>query len=86
MRVTKQSEKKDKLIWATSNDGKYNVKNGYKEITNSKRWEEVEISLQLCWDTTFLLKARFFLWLASQNGILTVDRLKKIGLVGPSRC
>lgn len=85
-RDVKQTERKDKLIWVTSNDGKYSAKNGYKALINSKIWEEVEIPLNLCWDPACLPKASFFLWLAFQNKILTVDRLNRIGLVGPSRC
>ena len=58
-RKVKQTERKDKLIWAASNDGEYSVKNGYKALTNSKRWEEVEIPLNLSWDPACLSKAGF---------------------------
>lgn len=30
--------------------------------------------------------SRFFLWLASQNRIVTTDRIHKLGFKGPSRC
>lgn len=85
-RNIKQSEREDKLIWAASNDGRYSVKMGYNTLINLEKWEKVEIPLKLCWDSTCLPKAGFFLWLAFQNRILTQDRLQKFGFSGPSRC
>ena len=76
----------DKLIWAASKDGRYNVKNGYKAIIQSQRWEEEYTPLKLCWDSSCLPKTGFFLWTASQDRILTTDRLRKLGIEGPSRC
>lgn len=35
-RKVKQLERRDKLIWAASNDKRYNVKNGYEAFINSK--------------------------------------------------
>ena len=64
-RKIKQLERNDKLIWVASKDGRYSVKNGYRVITHSKRWEEVNIPLKLCWDSFCLLKAGLFLWMAS---------------------
>ena len=79
-RMPKHSEKRDVLIWAAFNDGKYNVKDGYRVILGSQELEKVDIPLKLCWDTSCLPKARFFLWLAIQNRILTMDRLYKLGI------
>lgn len=42
--------------------------------------------LELCWDSAYLHKAGIFLWAASQKRILTVDRFRKMGFEGPSRC
>jgi ribonuclease HI len=85
-RRVKQMERKDMLIWAASKDGKYSVRNGYNSLIHSQRWDQIEIPLNLCWDAACLPKAGFFLWLASQNRILTEDRLHKFGFQGPSRC
>ena len=60
-RKVKQLERNDKIIWMASNDGKYSVKNGYKALINSKRWEEVEIPLKLYWDLASFPKESFFL-------------------------
>ena len=85
-RRVKQSRRKDELIWVASKDGKYNVRSGYKSLIHSQRWDQIEIPLNLCWDAACLPKSGFFLWLASQNRILTEDRLHKFGILGPSRC
>ena len=74
-RKIKQVDRKDNLIWEASKEGKYSVIEGYRAIINSQRWEEVNIPLNLCWDSTCLPKVGFFLWLAFQKRILTADRL-----------
>lgn len=78
--------REEKIIWAASKDGTYKVKEGYKIIINSQRWEEVNIPLNLCWDTIGLPKAGIFLWEVAQSRILTTDRIRKMGFEGPSRC
>ena len=60
-RRIRQSEKEDELIWASSNNGNYNVKDGYRTILDSQRWDGVDISLKLCWHPSCLPKAGFFL-------------------------
>ena len=81
-----QSDKSDTLIWAAANNGKYNVREGYKAILTAKKPKTVDIPLKLCWDPSCLPKAGFFLWLAIQNRIPSMDRLYKSGIQGPSRC
>ena len=81
-----QSDKSDTLIWAAANNGKYNVREGYKAILIAKKPKTVDIPLKLCWDPSYLPKAGFFLWLAIQNMIPSMDRLHKSGIQGPSRC
>jgi hypothetical protein len=71
-----QVDRADKLVWVASKEGNYSVE-GYKSIIYSQKWEEVKIPLNLCWDTSCLPKAGFFLWLAFQDKILTADRLQK---------
>ena len=79
-------DREDKLIWAASKDGKYKVKEGYRMITNSLKWEISTLPLELCWDPAGLPKAGIFLWAAMQKRILTADRIRKMGFEGPSRC
>ena len=73
-------------MWTTSNNGIYNVKDGYRVILNSQDLERVDIPLKLCWDISCLPKVGFFLWLAIQNRILTTNRLYILSIQGPSRC
>lgn len=68
-RKIKQSEMTDRLIWAREKDGIYSVKQGYQAIIHSQQWNAVEIPLKVCWDTTCLPKAGFFLWLTLQNRV-----------------
>ena len=67
-------------------DDTYSVKNGYKALIHSQRWDEVELPLKLYWDPSCLPKDEFFLWLAYQNSIPTTDGSHKMGFEGPSRC
>ena len=41
-------DRKDKLIWAASKDGTYKVKEGYRMITNSHKWEVSTLPMNLC--------------------------------------
>lgn len=59
-RKIKKLDRKEKLIWVASQDGRYSVKNRYRAITHSQEWEEIDIPLNLCWDFSCLPKARFF--------------------------
>ena len=47
---------------------------------------EAFISKDLCWNKDMLPKVGAFAWLAYNGRILTVERLRKIGIIGPSRC
>ena len=44
-RRIKQVDRIDNLIWVVSKEGRYSVKEGYRTIINSERWEEVNIPL-----------------------------------------
>ena len=69
-----------------SKDGRYNVKQGYKVLVNSKSWKIMEMPLKLCWDSACLPKAGFCLWLSFQNRVLTIDILSRLRIIGPSWC
>ncbi|XP_057852324.1 uncharacterized protein LOC131062636 [Cryptomeria japonica] len=72
----------DNIFWCGSKTGEYSVKLGYGAqrikgpITS---WPH-----KLCWNNQLLPKAGDFLWIALHNRILTGDRLKLIGISGPS--
>ncbi|XP_059077111.1 uncharacterized protein LOC131876235 [Cryptomeria japonica] len=72
----------DQLLWCASKIGKYKVNLGY-EILRS-RAQNVEWPSALCWHKMVLPKARAFLWTALHGRILIGDRLKTIGIAGPS--
>lgn len=48
--------------------------------------EEIFTSKDLCWYKENLPKEGDFAWLAYNGRILIVERLKRIGINGPSRC
>lgn len=76
--------RKDKIIWCGSLSGKYSVKLGYNLLAITGK--ESFSSKDLCWNKDVLPKAGAFAWLAYRGRILTVERLRRIGFVGPSRC
>ena len=78
------TKKKDKVIWCGSLSGKYSVKIGYNLLAETGR--ESFFSRDLCWNKDTLPKAGTFTWLAYKGRILTAERLRKIGINGPSRC
>lgn len=74
--------KEDKVIRCGAKDG--SVKLGYQLMegrveTRSKIWA-------LFWSKECLLKASAFAWLVVKGGILTGERRKRLGFVGPSKC
>ena len=78
------SMKKDKIIWCDSVSGSYSVKLGYNVLAEKNR--EIFTSKDLCWSKDILPKAGAFAWLAYNGRIFIVERLRKIGIIGPSRC
>ena len=85
-RKVNQMERKEKIIWGVFKDGRYSVKKGYDLIIQSQIWEELDLLLRLCWDSTCLPKDGIFLWITLHKRILKTKRLKKIGFEEPSRC
>ena len=78
------SPKQDKIIWCGSQSSNYLVQLGY--ILLAEKNEETFTSKDLYWNKEILPKARAFAWLAYNSRILTAERLKRIGINGPSRC
>ena len=83
-RIIMVSLKQDKIIWCCSLLGNYLVKLGYNMLAETN--EEIFTSKDLCQDKDILPKAGAFAWLAYNERILTMERLKSIGINGPSRC
>ena len=78
------SKRKDKVIWCGSLSGKYLVKLGYNLLAEIDK--EVFFSKDLCWNKDVLPKVGAFAWLAYKGRILIAKRLRKIGIIGSSRC
>ncbi|XP_059070572.1 uncharacterized protein LOC131860208 [Cryptomeria japonica] len=77
------SREEDEIVWCGSKSGCHFVKVGISLLESdvkTKEWES-----EVCWNNVCLLKARAFAWLASNKWILSRDRLKKMGFVGPFR-
>lgn len=75
---------KDRVIWCGAQDGNYLVKLGYQyleggEESQSRIWD-------LFWSKECLPKAGAFAWLVVKGIILTGERRKRIGFMGPSIC
>ncbi|XP_059068502.1 uncharacterized protein LOC131859007 [Cryptomeria japonica] len=83
-RVILALEDEDCIFWRVAKSGEYNVKLGYEVQRHrviNPNWPS-----KLCWNNWILPKARAFLWIALHGRILTGDRLKTIGIHGPSWC
>ncbi|XP_057839045.2 uncharacterized protein LOC131049060 [Cryptomeria japonica] len=78
------SKDEDCIFWCAAKSGEYNVKLGYEV----QRHRVINLNWlgKLCWNNWILPKARAFLWIALHVCILTGDRLKTIGIHGPSWC
>ncbi|XP_059070381.1 uncharacterized protein LOC131860044 [Cryptomeria japonica] len=74
----------DTLIWNAEKSSDYKVNLGYE--LQRRRQKDSNWPVILCWDKRVLPKAGAFLWIALHGRILTSDRLKAIGISGPSRC
>lgn len=74
----------DKIIWCGARLGIYSIKVGYQLLNECRECGDWPV--KLCWDKAILPKAGAFTWKALHKRILIGDRLKVIGIVGPSRC
>ncbi|GLJ54108.1 hypothetical protein SUGI_1158690 [Cryptomeria japonica] len=74
----------DSIFWCGSKTGEYSVKFGYE--AQRIRGMIASWPHKLCWNNRLLPKAGAFLWITLHNRILTADRLKLIGISGPSMC
>lgn len=75
----------DEIIWNGAKSGVYNVKDGYKILSECSSTNRADIPLQLCRHNASLLKVGLFMWAASQGRILIVDKFVRMGYQGPSR-
>ncbi|XP_059067838.1 uncharacterized protein LOC131858570 [Cryptomeria japonica] len=78
------SRQEDKIIWCGAKSGSYSVKLGYTLLETEGRKGDWEA--KVCWNKECLPKAGAFSWLAGNKRILTGDRLKRMGFVGPFQC
>ncbi|XP_057856822.1 uncharacterized protein LOC131066134 [Cryptomeria japonica] len=78
------STKEDTLRWCGSKLGQYSMKIGYSILDKTE--ERKEWPIKLMWSSPILPKARVFTWLALKKRILTWERLRRLGFLGPLRC
>ena len=75
----------DQLRWGKNKTGLFNLKEmkridaGLNLPNTDKMWKEI-------WENPHWMKVKQFKWLVQQGKILTWDKLRKRGFVGPSRC
>ncbi|XP_057823289.2 uncharacterized protein LOC131035575 [Cryptomeria japonica] len=78
------SAKEDTMRWCGSKSGQYLVKIGYNIL--DKMEERKEWPTKLMWSSPILPKAGVFACLALKKRILTGERLRRLGFLGPFRC
>ncbi|XP_057873622.1 uncharacterized protein LOC131079633 [Cryptomeria japonica] len=78
------SAKEDTMRWCGSKSGQYLVKIGYCIL--DKMEERKECPTKLMWSSPILPKVGVFTWLALKKRILTGERMRKLGFLGPFRC
>jgi hypothetical protein len=75
------SLKRDRIVWCGAQLGKYSIKIGYQVL--EAQGGESFISRDLCWSKEVLPKVG----VRKCNGwILIVERRKRLGMAGPTRC
>lgn len=82
----------DRLVWASTNNGQYSVKSGYKVAKSyerkmkgdeggSNRKDEEESNLwKGLWNLDIKRKVKFFIWKACHNRLPVGDSLKRRGI------
>ena len=83
VRLTSFSGEEDSLIWQYESKGIYSSKSLYA-IANFRGVQP--IFLPAVWSVRIPPKVQGFLWLFSQNKIMTCDNLRKRGLAKPLEC
>ncbi|OVA05651.1 Reverse transcriptase zinc-binding domain [Macleaya cordata] len=78
------TEDPDELWWRENNSGVFSVKNCYDMI--SKTNDIPNFPSRKYWSSLWPNRVGFFLWLAGQEHILTLDNLQKRGWSLPNRC
>eukprot|EP00253_Pinus_taeda_P014954 PITA_14954 len=84
-RKIKARNGRDILRWGNSMKGSFTTKEAYF-LTSSQTGNEENPDWKIIWERNWWPKVSIFIWLASENKILTWDRIKKKGFNGPSRC
>lgn len=79
IRVRREGE--DKLWWAPSHKGKFDVRFFYKVLACKD-----EDPLKSIWRTKVPLKVAFFAWSVALRKILTLDNLRKMYVIVIDRC
>ncbi|XP_057857115.1 uncharacterized protein LOC131066376 [Cryptomeria japonica] len=80
-REVMSSREQDEIIWCGTKSGIYSLKLGYALLEADVK--KVDWEAKVCWNNACLPKVDAFSWLVGNNQILTGDRLKRMGFVGP---
>jgi len=80
-------EKEDTLIWTGGDStGRMLVKNIYSTLISIYEWPQTKRWKFKLWKWEIQLKKKLFIWLASENKILTWQVLQGKGWQGPGQC
>ncbi|XP_042983287.1 uncharacterized protein LOC122312690 [Carya illinoinensis] len=73
----------DTLVWRPSRKGKFSIGSFYETLTAQP---SSNFSLKSIWRNKALPKAAFFVWIAAFEKVLTIDNLRRRGLIIVDRC
>lgn len=79
------STSSDQLRWGTNNEGNFNLKEA-KKIALGLEFPNPDMVWKDLWKNQIWMKIKLFMWLMQHKKILTWENMRKIGVIGPSRC
>ena len=71
-------------MWARSPNGRYPVEEGHRLLFHKRAIGKRKFTF--CWHDVVLPKEGAFSWSATQNKILTTERLRKLGICKRFQC
>lgn len=75
-----------KLKWGTKEDGQYIVKDVTKVMSESPKTYPINQICKKIWKPKIIPKIALFLWLIVKNRLLTMNNLKRRGIIMVNRC
>jgi hypothetical protein len=80
-----REKKKDKIGWG-SNAGIYTSARGYCHLVPGLQAPQDSAAWKVIWAVKTLPKVDLFVWIVTQNGVLSGENLQKKGWAGPTIC